>query len=438
MNQIDKRLAPEDLNSFFPLSYLTENEKELFCNRTPKCHAKSGEQLIAIGSTDDRAIYLLNGKLKLQAKDGHSHIIAAGSDDSKRAISHLIPHWYTVTCATKAEFFWIDNFVLDNLLRRQNRGGEEVQDLNVDSNLFRHKLFQRIYHDLSEDKLALPTLPEVILHIDPLVESQHAEKHLTGIVSSDPALAAAVVKIANSAVYRKTNTIVDTVADAVSLIGIDRLKDILLNNVTQSLHYSYSPDIVKRVQAVWWHSAETGAIAYALAKLINKYNPRRAMLMGLLHDIGMLPIYYYADRYPELMDKNQSLDTLVKQLHGDLGALILANWKFPAEFAKVAIDADDWNYESINEQDYSDLIMIAHLHSFIGKGDEKQLLAIPDEHLPHIVDLPAYRRLGLDKLTPDKSMWLLNTAKNKLNALRGIWGLKETWGTEGWRKANCA
>ena len=208
--------------------------------------------------------------------------------------------------------------------------------------------------------------------------------------------------------------------------------------MSRNLHYSYSPEIIKRVQALWWHSAEVGAIAYALAKLLKTFNPKRAMLMGLLHDIGMLPIYYYADRYPELLDKNQSLDDLVKSLHGDLGALILATWKFPEQFAKVSIDADEWDYESESENDYSDLIMMAQLHSFIGKGDEKKLLAISEEHLPTIIELPAYKKLGLDDLTPENSMWLLNTAKQKLNDLKEKWGLKESWGTEKWRKINTA
>ncbi len=437
MKYLKHHIAPELLSDLFPLSYLTDNERELFCNKTPREHAKPGQQLIQIGSEDSRALYLLKGKLKLEAKDGHTHIVASGSEDSKRAISHLVPHWYTVTCATPVEFFWIDNFVLENLLQRQNRGGEHVQDLNVDSRLFKHKLFQRIYHDLSEDKLALPTLPEVLVHIQSLVEKQQDSAELASVISSDPALSAAVVKIANSAVYRR-GQLVDTVHEAVNLIGVEQLKDILLRNVTQSLHYSYSPEIITRVQAVWWHSAEVGAIAYALAKLLKSFDPRRAMLMGLLHDIGMLPIYYYADRYPELLDKSQSLDDLVKQLHGDLGALILANWKFPVEFLKIAVDADDWHYKSERDNDYSDLVMVAHLHSFIGKGEEKKFLAISEEHLPAIIELPAYHKLGLAELTPEKSMWLLNTARNKLEQLKEKWGIKESWGTDHWRKANSA
>ena len=437
MKNTNQHITPETLTDLFPLGYLTDNERELFCNKTQRLHAKSGERLIELGSLDNRALYLIKGKLKLEAKDGHCHVIAAGSEDAKRAISHLIPHWYNVTCKTSVEFFWIENFVLDNLLERQNRGGEEVQDLDVDSRLFKHKLFRRIYHDLSEDKLALPTLPEVLVRIQSLVEEQHAEKELASVISSDPAISAAVVKIANSAVYRK-GEMVDTIMDAVNAIGVERLKDILKNNVTRSLRYSHSPEIITRVQAVWWHSAEVAAISYALAKLLGGFDPKRAMLMGLLHDIGMLPIYSYADRYPEFLDKSQGLDDLVKQLHGDLGALILAHWKFPPEFVKVSVDADYWRYDSEDIQDYSDLVMVAQLHSFIGKGEEKKLLAIDEEHLPRIVELPAYRKLGLAELTPENSMWLLNTAKKKLNELKEKWGLKESWGTEGWRKANSA
>ncbi len=433
MKQHNDRISPEQLSSLFPLSYLTENEKELFCNQCEILAVKAGTRLIEMGSTDDRALYLLKGKLKLEAKDGRRHVISPGTEDAKRAISHLIPHWYNVTAITRVEFFWVDNFILNNLLARQNRGGEDVNDLDVNPKLFKHKLFQRIYHDLSEDKLAMPTLPEVLVRIQSVVEEKKLEEELTSVVASDPAICAVVLKIANSAVYRRGEAI-DTVRGAIRAIGVETLKKILLNNVTRGLHYSYSPEIIKRVQALWWHSAEVGAIAYALAKLLKTFNPKRAMLLGLLHDIGMLPIYYYADRYPELLDKNQSLDELVKLLHGDLGALIFASWNFPEQFIKVSNDADDWQYESNLDNDYSDLIMIAQLHSFIGKGEEKRLLAIPDEHLPTIVELPAYNKLGLANLTPETSIWLLEIARKKLDDLKQQWGMKESWGSWKLRK----
>lgn len=433
MKQRNEHISPELLTDLFPLTYLTENERELFCHQTQRCSAKAGTRLIELGSMDDRALYLLKGKLKLEASDGRCHVIAAGTEDARRAISHLIPHWYNVTSLSTVEYFWVDNYILDNLLERQNRGGEDVQNLDVNPKLFKHKLFQRIYHDLSEDRLAMPTLPEVLVRIQSMVEEQQLQEELIAVVTSDPAICAVVLKIANSAVYRKDGA-VDTVKDAIAAIGVKQLKNILVNNVTRGLHYSYSPEIIKRVQALWWHSAEVGAIAYALAKLLKTFDPHRALLLGLLHDIGMLPIYYYADRYPELLDKKQSLDDLVKLLHGDLGALIFASWKFPQQFVKVSNDADDWHYESNEENDYSDLVMMAQLHSFIGKGEEKRLLAIPDEHLPKIIELPAYHKLGLAELTPENSMWLLEVARAKLAELKQQWGLKDGWGTEKWRK----
>jgi len=435
MKQHNDRISADILLDLFPLSYFSENERELFCHQAQRVYAKAGTRLIEMGSMDDRALYLLKGKIKLEASDGRRHVVSAGSEDARRAISHLVPHWYNVTSLTGVEYFWVDNYVLNNLLELQNRGGEDVRNLDVNPILFKHKLFQRIYHDLSEDRLAMPTLPEVLVRIRTVVEEKQLEKELIAVVTSDPAICAVVLKIANSAVYRKSGA-VDTVRDAVTAIGVQRLKNILVNNITRGLHYSYSPEIIKRVQALWWHSAEVGAIAYALAKLLKTFDPHRAMLLGLLHDIGMLPIYYYADRYPELVDKNQSLDELIKLLHGDLGALIFASWKFPEQFVKVSNDADDWHYDSRQEHDYSDLIMMAQLHSFIGKGEEKRLLAIPDEHLPTIVELPAYHKLGLSELTPENSMWLLDVAKTKLAELKQQWGLKEGWGTDKWRKLN--
>jgi len=437
MKNFNSRITPDILNELFPLNFLTENEKALLCNKSPRLYAKSGQQLIQLGSTDNRAVYLLRGSLKLVAKDGHSHVISADSEDAKRAISHLIPHWYNVTCASEVEFFWVDNYVLDNLLQHQGQGGQQVQNLDVDPRLYEHKLFQRIYHDLTEDKLALPTLPEILARIDTYTDQQSQSDALARMVSSDPAVSAVLLKIANCPVYRQ-GPVVDTVKQAVDLIGMEQTKDILHSNITQALRFSHSPAIIKRVQAVWWHSAEVGAISYALAKLLDGFDPKRALLMGLLHDIGMLPIYCYADRFPELVGSEMSVDELVKQIHGDLGAIILAAWGFPLDFVEMAIESDNWHHESSEQHDYSDLVMMAQLHSFIGKGEEKQLLAIPEQHLPKIVELPAYRKLGLHTLTPEHSVWLLNTAKHKLSDLRVRWGIADSWGTDHWCKVKTA
>jgi len=437
MKKLNRRITPDILDRYVPLNVLTENEKALLCNKTQKIYARPGQQLIEIGSSDNRAVYLVKGTLKLEAKDGRSHYIDLESEDAKRAISHLVPHWYTVTCVSEVEYFWIDNYVLDNLLQHQGNGGSEVHNLDVDPRFFEHKLFQRIYHDLTEDKLALPTLPEILARISTYAEMQNQEDALTRVVSSDPAVSSVLLKIANCPVYRQ-GSIVDTVADAVKVIGIDQTKDIIQHNVTQSLCFSHSPEIIKRVQAVWWHSAEVAAISYALAKMIDGFNPKKALLLGLLHDIGMLPIFCYADRFPDLLGDESSLDELVKQLHGDLGALIFASWEFPDDFVEVAVESDNWRHESSKLHDYSDLVMVAQLHSFIGKGEEKQYLGISEQHLPMIVELPAYKKLGLHELTPENSVWLLNVAKKKLNDLRMRWGIRDSWGTEHWCKVKSA
>ena len=437
MKKLNRRITPDILGSYVPLNLLTENEKALFCNKTPKLYARPGQQLIEIGSTDNRAVYLVKGTLKLEAKDGKSHLIHSKSEDAKRAISHLVPHWYTVTCASEVEYFWVDTFVLENLLQHQGKGGSEVHNLNVDPRFFEHKLFQRIYHDLTEDKLALPTLPEILARISSFAELQNQEDALTRVVSSDPAVSAVLLKIANSPVYRQ-GSMVDTMVQTVKVIGVEQTKDILQHNVSDALCFSHSPEIIKRVQAVWWHSAEVAAISYALAKLIDGFNPKKALLLGLLHDIGMLPIYCYADRFPELLGDECSLDELVKQLHGDLGALIFASWDFPKEFVEIAVESDNWHHETEIAHDYSDLVMIAQLHSFIGKGEEKQYLGISEQLLPRIVELPAYRKLGLHELTPENSMWLLSVAKKKLNDLRVRWGIRDSWGTEHWCKVKSA
>jgi HD-like signal output (HDOD) protein len=140
------------------------------------------------------------------------------------------------------------------------------------------------------------------------------------------------------------------------------------------------------------------------------------MLLGLLHDIGMLPVLSYSEMFPEIASDPQTLAATIKKLHGDVGGLIMTKWNFPDDCAVVAREADDWHRDRNAEADYTDLVLVAQLLSFMGKQINKDTPPLEARVLPVLTELPAYRKLGLGGATAEDSLDVLHHAREEIAA----------------------
>ena len=401
------------LKSLVPLCHLTSDELEILASRTEYQVADKTGKLIELGSKDNRALYLIKGKVQLTAADGRGYVIESDSEKAKHAISHLIPHKYTVVAITPVKYIWIDNQVLDNLVEMHDGAGQSVEDLFVTEDILNNFLFQEIYRDLIDDKLVIPSVPDIIVRIRRVIKEDQDLNRLKSIVQTDPALAALLIKVANSAIFRSDRAVV-SIKEAIQRIGTNTLQNFVIGFAMRKLFKSKVPYIKKQMVNLWKHSTEVGAIAYVLATKLKKFNPDHAMLHGLLHDIGMIPILSYADKLPETTFNQGELKETITRLHGDIGGIIMAKWNFPDEFITVAVEADHWYRDSSPEADYCDLVLIAQLFSFMGKIIEKDTPPLDDRVLPPITELPAYHKLGLDDLTPEGGVEILHNAKEEI------------------------
>lgn len=154
------------------------------------------------------------------------------------------------------------------------------------------------------------------------------------------------------------------------------------------------------------------AISHVLAKKIGRFDPEHALLAGLVHDIGVVAILNYANDYPEAQDNRQILDATISALRGQIGSLILKNWGFPEGLPEVAADAEEWMRSPSTAPDYSDLVIISQLHSFIGTDEMGKV--------PAIDQVPAFERLKLSQLTPKMSLKILDEAKEEIAEARAL------------------
>ncbi|HYC76314.1 MAG TPA: HDOD domain-containing protein [Planctomycetota bacterium] len=160
------------------------------------------------------------------------------------------------------------------------------------------------------------------------------------VVESDPALAAQILKIANSAAF-SGQQIVDTVERAILRVGVK----MIVGTVAQTqLQQSFEP-LDSVTSALWIANVYGANLALNLASSAKVgVQPETAYTYGLLHDVGRLVLVrMVGPAMKELIDEAPSLRTeLCKRErrlygvdHAVAGRLLGNRWKLPPDMTLV-------------------------------------------------------------------------------------------------------
>jgi HD-like signal output (HDOD) protein len=227
-------------------------------------------------------------------------------------------------------------------------------------------LLETVANDLitqiKEDTLILPSLPEVCLKVRDVAEDiESGIPQLAKIIAQDAALAARIIKVANSPLIRTPSEVTD-ISTAVARLGINFTSNLAMGLAMEQMFQATSDVIDKRMRSIWTQSSEIASICHVMATHYTKLLPDQAMLGGLIHKIGALPILAYAEDNNALLNDGFALDKLIEKLHPLIGSYIVKAWKFPTEL--LNIPSQYLKFDRVpDEPDYADLVQVAVLQS---------------------------------------------------------------------------
>lgn len=245
-----------------------------------------------------------------------------------------------------------------------------------------------LVQDLESGHLQLPTLPEVALRVRDVVDDENANaSQIADIIAQDAALSARLLQVVNSPLYRGRQEI-DRLSMVIARLGNKLVRNLVTSQVMKQMFQATNDMVDQRLRSVWEHSVQVAAISRALASRAPGIEPDQAMLAGLLHDVGTLPILYRAEERDELLDTPGLLDHLIETLHTRIGGDILKHWKFPEALVAVAAEHEDLTREHAGPADLIDVVQVANLQSHI---DSDHALSQADWS-----KIPAFHQLGLD------------------------------------------
>lgn len=243
--------------------------------------------------------------------------------------------------------------------------------------------------DIQQNRIRLPTLPT--LSLEALLVVNDAASNMTDIgkiIGKDTSMATRLVRYANSPLYGGVHK-VTSVKGAVIRIGVDAVRSAILNLAMHDVFTTHHTLIQDRMEGLWKHSVAVAIRAVLLASYFKQLDRGEAMLAGLIHDVGTIPVLIKASEYSVLLDKGSNLDKLVSHLHMTLGRFILSFWNFEPFLVEVAGSHDNMDRDSRGEDvDYLDIIQVANVLSYDGTDHPYTRL-----DLAHI---PVFEKLGID------------------------------------------
>ena len=182
----------------------------------------------------------------------------------------------------------------------------------------------------------LPALPEIVTEIQRLIQDGGADMgDVADLVKGEPALAAQVLKVVNSAYYGLPREVPD-VKFAVAFLGLSEIYRIVLSlSVVNTLSIHEKGELDK----FWFHSFYAAVCTKHLAK---KHEPllsfEQLWSAAILHDIGKLVyLKFFPDHYKTLQHFCKQDGSLFSEAErhfslpssGFLGALLCHHWRLP-------------------------------------------------------------------------------------------------------------
>lgn len=183
----------------------------------------------------------------------------------------------------------------------------------------------------------ISSLPEITTRIVEVVENpKSTAQDMHDIVKHDPALAAKVLKVVNSAFYGLPSQIA-SLDRAIVMLGLSAVKNIAL---AASLSRLFRPGVISErfaARDLWTHCISVGVCARMLAQY-GFGQVEEAFVAGLVHDMGLLiefqlfpeklkAIAEQCEREPR--DFRALEQEIIGADHQAFGAALSAKWKFP-------------------------------------------------------------------------------------------------------------
>ena len=262
---------------------------------------------------------------------------------------------------------------------------------------------------------ALPPLPTSAMRVIALTKNPATSaRELENVIGQDPALAAGILRQANSAYYGYARRI-SSLQEAIVILGFQVIQGLAMSAAiapllkTQLVGYEIDQD------GLWKHSMLTAMAAKRLCQHRKLPYGDVAFTAGLLHDIGKLIISIYVQEVGDYLLKKvndaklpyvELEEKVIGYNHATVGGFLAKNWNLPEDL----VEAISYHHAPSSAQNYVELASVIHvangLASLLGIGGGVDSFLNPIQQ--KTLDLLTLKESDLELLMADLGEFLVD------------------------------
>jgi putative nucleotidyltransferase with HDIG domain len=232
----------------------------------------------------------------------------------------------------------------------------------MNSKISEFEFIKGLTAELSSKNLVFPTSLKTTMKIRRALDTADiSNEQIARIISAEPVLSAQVLKLANSAMFNRTGRKVEELRAAVVMLGFGVVRNVAISvGMKQLKDHQASGQTSERMEGLWTRSMRVAALSFVLARNLTRLSPDKAMIAGLLHDVGKFYILNRACLYQDLFVSEEALWDLVDHWHADIGAAILDSWEMSDDVRAAVMDHKEMEVVVTGKATLTDVVAAAN------------------------------------------------------------------------------
>lgn len=217
--------------------------------------------------------------------------------------------------------------------------------------------------EASAGRIEIPAFPDVAMRIRRVLADDNCDAgKVAKVVGAEPALAARLLHMANSAAFNPGTSKVTELKGAIARIGFANVRTASLAYAMEQLRNAAALEPIREpLNALWERSVKVAAMAYVAARSWTRISPDHALLAGLMHAMGRLYIMTRAANHPGLFADAAAYQQIVSQWHAPIARMVLESWDMSPEVVDAVEKFENPDREPGASPDLTDVLAVAAL-----------------------------------------------------------------------------
>lgn len=205
------------------------------------------------------------------------------------------------------------------------------------------KLVGEIIKRFNKGDIEMPVLPHMVQEVRDLLEkTDPSMEDLSKIVEKDAVIAAKLISLANSSLYKGLDT-VTTLNTALTRLGLKETLNLITTLANKNLYISEQVELSLLLNSLFLHSLASACCARFIATELGESEVESFFLTGIIHDIGkVLLLKAISDVSPDESFSDPDLHSAIQDVHTVFGAVLIKKWGFSKSYVQ-AVECHHWS-----------------------------------------------------------------------------------------------